>query len=103
MLRISSNHIARIALSAAAFAVCQTTLIAPAHALKLEGFSVKQSGARPEVHVRISTGRPTPGRRSQEVTSPSASITRSRSKLRMRWRRVPKFRFTSIMKTTLKS
>ena len=53
MLRISSNHIARIALSAAAFAVCQTTLIAPAHALKLEGFSVKQSGARPEVHVRF--------------------------------------------------
>ena len=53
MLRISSNHIARIALSAAAFAVCQTTLIAPAHALKLEGLSVKQSGARPEIHVRF--------------------------------------------------
>ena len=53
MLRISSNHITRIALAAGALAAGQMTLAAPAQALKLEGHKIEQYGARPEIHVRF--------------------------------------------------
>lgn len=53
MSRMFSSHGPRLALAAAAIAVSQFSLNAPAHALKVESFKIESEGKKQEIHVRF--------------------------------------------------